>query len=151
MSGTNYVLGFLFSEEGEVALIRKARPAWQAGKWNGVGGKIEADEAPTDAMSREYEEETWQKVTNWQKVARLIDVRGYVVHVFAAMGSPTSTEKVNVDAGNYVHVEEMMEVFDMSRLPSLVLPNVKWLVPMAWSVLIGAETRAATFDIMERP
>lgn len=54
-----YVLGFMFNEdESKVLLIMKNRPAWQAGKLNGVGGKIEAGETPIQAMEREFAEET---------------------------------------------------------------------------------------------
>ena len=36
---TGYACGFLFSDDRRhVVLIRKRRPAWQAGKLNGVGG-----------------------------------------------------------------------------------------------------------------
>src|SRR5690349_13991679 len=41
-----YALGFLFDGTGRVVLIRKRRPAWQAGLLNGVGGKVEPGEAP---------------------------------------------------------------------------------------------------------
>ena len=38
-----YVCGFLFSpDRKKVLLIRKRRPAWQAGKLNGVGGKVDS-------------------------------------------------------------------------------------------------------------
>lgn len=51
------VLGFYWSE-GKVVLIRKARPAWQAGRLNGVGGHVEpTDESPQHAMAREMREE----------------------------------------------------------------------------------------------
>lgn len=55
-----YVVGFLFSEdESRVLLVLKNRPAWQEGKLNGVGGKIEAGETPLQAMEREFKEETY--------------------------------------------------------------------------------------------
>jgi 8-oxo-dGTP pyrophosphatase MutT (NUDIX family) len=55
-----YVVGFLFSEdESRVLLVWKNRPAWQDGKLNGVGGKIEAGETPLQAMEREFKEETY--------------------------------------------------------------------------------------------
>lgn len=71
---TEYVCGFMFSEDREnVLLIQKDRPEWQAGKLNGVGGKIEFvdqervkfDEAFHNysvapcfyAMTREFKEE----------------------------------------------------------------------------------------------
>jgi 8-oxo-dGTP diphosphatase len=57
----NYVLGFLFDDQGgRVVLIEKLRPLWQAGKLNGVGGKYETswDNDLKCAMVREFEEET---------------------------------------------------------------------------------------------
>lgn len=54
-----YVLGFMFNlAESKVLLVWKNRPAWQAGKLNGVGGKIEEGETPIQAMNREFAEET---------------------------------------------------------------------------------------------
>ena len=41
-----------------VVLIRKSRPEWQAGRLNGVGGKVEEGEDPYQAMRREFWEET---------------------------------------------------------------------------------------------
>jgi 8-oxo-dGTP diphosphatase len=55
---TDFVVGFAFDDLGRVALVRKARPAWQAGKLNGIGGHIEPGESPVDAMDREFMEET---------------------------------------------------------------------------------------------
>lgn len=54
-----YVLGFAFDKEFKhVLLVWKNRPRWQAGKLNGVGGKIEPGEAVRAAMVREFQEET---------------------------------------------------------------------------------------------
>lgn len=54
-----YVLGFVFNHDAsKVLLIQKNRPAWQAGKFNGLGGKIEGQESPLLAMVREFREET---------------------------------------------------------------------------------------------
>lgn len=60
MTIKHYVLGFAFDEAMEnVVLIKKERPQWQAGKLNGVGGKVETiDATPRDAMIREFYEET---------------------------------------------------------------------------------------------
>lgn len=57
-----YVLGFAFTHDGRVALIRKNRPAWQAGKLNGIGGKVEESENASAAMAREFYEETGVKI-----------------------------------------------------------------------------------------
>ena len=53
-----YACGFLFSlDRTRVLLIRKRRPAWQAGKLNGLGGKVEPGESFHDALVRELCEE----------------------------------------------------------------------------------------------
>ena len=55
----HYVLGFMFDPTRErILLIRKNRPRWQAGKLNGIGGKVEPGESPVSAMVREFTEET---------------------------------------------------------------------------------------------
>lgn len=64
----NYVVGFYISWDlKKFVMIKKKRPAWQAGKYNGIGGKIEhyngdeyphSSELPKVAMAREFEEET---------------------------------------------------------------------------------------------
>lgn len=41
-----------------VVVIKKERPAWQAGRWNFPGGKIEQGESPAQAAAREFQEET---------------------------------------------------------------------------------------------
>ena len=54
-----YVLGFMFSADGQdVALIRKDHPEWQAGLYNGIGGKRKKNESYSAAMEREFFEAT---------------------------------------------------------------------------------------------
>ncbi|WP_164969449.1 hypothetical protein [Halarcobacter ebronensis] len=51
----HYVTGFLFTKDFKhVVLIKKLNPEWQRGLFNGVGGKVEENEKPCDAMSREF-------------------------------------------------------------------------------------------------
>lgn len=57
-----YVLGLAFTESG-VVMVQKNRPAWQAGKLNFVGGKLERGERPIDCMVREFLEETGVQTT----------------------------------------------------------------------------------------
>jgi 8-oxo-dGTP pyrophosphatase MutT (NUDIX family) len=65
-----YVVGFAITPHtGRVLLLKKAKPTWQAGKYNGVGGKIEPGEWPISAMVREFHEETTFRVERlfWQR------------------------------------------------------------------------------------
>jgi hypothetical protein len=65
--GTLYVAGFLFREnKTQVALIEKQRPAWQKGKLNGIGGRVEIDETPREAMKREFKEEAGADISQWR-------------------------------------------------------------------------------------
>src|SRR5436309_3669493 len=80
-----YVCGFLFSpDRRRVLLIRKRRPAWQAGRLNGVGGKIEPGEGPGQAMRREFREEAGLDVADWQPAVELTgsDWRGTFFRAF---------------------------------------------------------------------
>ncbi len=99
-----YVVGFVFSKDlSRVLLVLKNRPAWQNGKFNGIGGKIEADETAFEAMNREFVEETyfdgwmdtrgyWRRIV-WEQVGLRHrpalshdgEDGSYEVHVFAAM------------------------------------------------------------------
>ncbi len=54
-----FVVGFAFNEtKTSVLLVRKLRPEWQKGFFNGIRGHIEKDESPFDTMRRECKEET---------------------------------------------------------------------------------------------
>src|SRR4051812_36466506 len=73
MDKTYYVVGFYFSDN-RVVLIRKSRPDWQAGKLNGVGGKVElSDQSARHAMAREFLEETGKQTgaDDWNYVCGL--------------------------------------------------------------------------------
>lgn len=60
-----YVVILLFNEQHDrVLLIRKNRPQWQAGKLNGLGGKVEPSETPHHAATRELKEEAMIIVTD---------------------------------------------------------------------------------------
>lgn len=85
---TKYVMGFMFDQRtNEVVLIRKNRPAWQAGKLNGVGGHIEEGETPSECMSREFLEETGVKIEpeQWAQFAVMFDP-AFEVYCFYAHG-----------------------------------------------------------------
>lgn len=83
----NYVCGFLFHPpSNSVALIEKKKPAWQYGKLNGIGGKIEVGENPLSAMIREFAEETSVMCDRW----KLIRVERF------ANGAPDGEKTTNV-------------------------------------------------------
>ncbi|MFC5598469.1 NUDIX hydrolase [Deinococcus cellulosilyticus] len=121
-----HVLGFAFDPSAtQVVLIQKNRPAWQQGKLNGVGGKIEEGETPLQAMCREFEEETGLRLDNWQHFATLI---GSGLEVFCF---ETRTEHLHL-----LHscTDEEVSVYPLPDLPEHVHHNLRYLIPLALDV-----------------
>ena len=131
-----YVVGFMFSKDGrDVALIRKNRPEWQAGKFNGVGGKIEpTDESPVAAMSREFYEETGVNVLrqNWN---HFITMTGETDAAITGEKQPFKIYFFRTFSNLIQHAgtvtDEQIYVLPADDLPKSVVPNLKFLVPMA--------------------
>jgi 8-oxo-dGTP pyrophosphatase MutT (NUDIX family) len=130
---TDYVLGFYFGKDREdVYLIEKLKPAWQKGKFNGIGGHIEEGETPHAAMVREMHEETGLVVPHWRHYATMVDGDARIV-VFDAVyeekwlpllpSNPTA-EKVIV-----ANVPSIILNRFTPRYP--VIGNLPWLITMA--------------------
>ena len=117
----SYVVGFL-REDDMILLIEKKRPDWQAGKLNGIGGKIEASETPLAAMVREFKEETGLRIQEWSKSA-IMQGPDWIVHVFYAYGRIFNAKTIT---------DESVVIVDKDRLPNRVLPNLHWLIPLSF-------------------
>ncbi len=137
---TRYVAGFLFGDQSwgrNVALIRKARPTWQAGRCNGIGGRVEDGETPAEAMAREFREETgWTERIEWQEYATLSDARGWIVHFFRglalvdchlAIEASTREADEKVEKVQIWHVENIRSGIQRGQ----IIPNLGWLIPLA--------------------
>lgn len=121
-----YVLGFAFNLATEsVLLIEKQKPDWQRGLLNGVGGKIEeSDRQPHDAMSREFFEETGFHAVIWRRFC-LLKHFGNDVHCFSTI----VCQPVLVYKGK--NTEQPVWV-KQKELPTHIMPNLRWLIPMAF-------------------
>lgn len=119
----SYVLGFVMWGD-RVLLIRKNRPAWQAGKLNGIGGKVEAGESPRAAMVRECWEETAIHTTaaDWRLFA-LMDGTGWDCSCYVAEIDQVWNHRSVTD--------EILGVYDTKMVPPTALPNVPYLIAMA--------------------
>lgn len=126
MNEQQYVLGFAFNLSGDrVALVRKARPDWQAGKLNGFGGKVEPGETPHAAMHREFLEETGQHAALWQHFARLQDPGTFRVDCFWTFAQLDQLRSTNDEPIVRPLVAKLGEHF--------LVPGVSWLIPLALS------------------
>ena len=123
----NYVAGFMFDHaRSEVALIRKNKPAWQAGKLNGIGGKIEANETAYQAMVREFGEETG--VTNTEQSFRhfaILQGPQFSVDFFYTVGDLSLLQSPEDEK------VERVKLADIGILRSDMIENLPWLIGMA--------------------
>lgn len=132
-----YVVGFLFCGE-EVLLIRKARPQWQRGKLNGVGGHVEMGETFRAAMIREFLEETRVRGLIWEQFVQYSGVEDPgKVGATGGVGTPFEIaffrSEVKTKPAVSPTPDEPLEWWPISAIRQLnTLPNVQWLVPMAF-------------------
>jgi 8-oxo-dGTP diphosphatase len=124
-----YVLGFAFDNNDRVAVILKKRPAWQSGKYNGIGGKIEEGELPRRAMTREFKEETGFLIPpgDWRcfgQLAGKTDGQYWKVFLYAAYNIDLNELKSPTD--------EKVTIMPCAWIPRYAcIDNLKWLVPFA--------------------
>lgn len=144
-----YVLGFLFSKsfpsgtDNYVALISKIKPEWQYGLLNGIGGKIEENELPENAMRREFREETGLEIDDWKKFCKFTDEKGYIVHAYCSDIVSTQLGLCKLQP----LTEEVPNWYAVDKLDQLpVIPNLHWLIAMA----IWESKNNKYYDIIER-
>lgn len=123
----NYVVGFAFSaDSSKIVLIRKNRPAWMAGKLNGVGGKIEAGEEAVDAMVREFVEECGVEtmVSDWHYFMKIFGRDGDV-HCYRIFDDKVLSATTLLD--------EEVEIIDVSLdvIRAEGMGNLAWLTGIA--------------------
>lgn len=123
------VVGFAFSDDlRTVLLIRKRRPASQAGKLNGVGGKLEPGESFIDAMVREFHEESGIVTGpgDWTHFATL-DAPRWKVAFFKAVLPLYSLVRA---ANGPVLTHERLELHGLVGLREQdTMRNLRWMVP----------------------
>ncbi|MDD5475479.1 MAG: NUDIX domain-containing protein [Syntrophales bacterium] len=114
-----YVLGFLYWSG--VLLIQKTHPDWQAGKFNGIGGHIEAGETPLHAMRREFLEEAGADIPEheWEHFCTLIYPEA-TIYVFRTFG-PYQVE---------TKTDEPISWHLMTGFIGNVVANCNWLIPL---------------------
>ncbi len=122
-----FVVGFAFSKDrSKVVLVKKNRPAWQAGRMNGVGGKFEDGESPSECMVREFLEETGVQtsIEDWHYYTKIIGRDGDVF--FFRMFDDKVLSATTQNDEEVVILETKLDL-----LREHGLSNVPWLVGIA--------------------
>jgi len=160
-----YSLAFIFGtdDSGKVShllLIRKAKPQWQQGRLNGIGGGVETDESADECNAREVSEETHGRISlspdQWRRFARLsgkevynqrasktFEILLYTIKVHNTMLRAAAA--ATLGASEPLVLLYLNDLFTDENLK--VLPNVRWMVAMARSFEMGEVAEA--FDIQE--
>lgn len=126
-----YVAGFMFGcvngHALEVALVRKQKGGqFQVGKLNGIGGKIDGDETPMNAMIREFAEETGSETNSrdWREYC-VLGGTDWRVHFFVCL----------TGAGKVLQTieEEQIGWHSLNKDDFYLgcVPNLSWLIPLA--------------------
>ena len=116
----------MFSQDANhVVLIKKLNPQWQRGLFNGVGGKVEANESSIGAMVREFSEETGVSTQpeDWTCFAKVYRPDCYDVDMYFAQ-SDLAFDAKTVEA-------EEVHILKVAALPKNIFPNLQWLIPLA--------------------
>ena len=123
LSKPAFVLALLYSvDRRRVVLMRRTRPAWQAGRVNALGGRLQSGESAAAAARREVREECGVDVAEWREVLVWEDAE-YVMHVMRGV-SEHALEARSIE-DQEVFLEEVL------ALPDNVIDNLRWLVPLA--------------------
>ena len=139
----NYVLSFVFNPAlTRVLLIKKNRPASLAGRWNGIGGKIEQDEQPIDAAHRELFEEAGIR----SELLPLIDVElNAESTIFCFYGTAAEFD-------DYATVtDELVRPAGLGTLHQLPLDvDASWLIQLGVANLKGSHVRQGKIFIHDK-
>jgi 8-oxo-dGTP diphosphatase len=131
-----YVLALLFTpDRSRVVLMHKTRPAWQAGRVNALGGKLLVGEGVADAARREVLEEAGVDVRGWEEFL-VWDDPVYRMHAVRAFDAEAAAARTAED----------QEVFlaPVDALPSTLIDNLRWLVPLALDPDLAVPVRVAS-------
>lgn len=117
-----YVVGIIIDGERGL-LIEKNRPDWQKGKLNGIGGKIEKDETPLDAIIRETIEECGLTIHRWKEIKRdICEENDVEIYYFSSYVSDCILDC-------YVsNTDEKVIMYHKSSIPENVLPDIGMMI-----------------------
>lgn len=129
MSDKRWVCGFAFYKHKEATFVvlieKKSGPTIIVDHFNGVGGKIETQESPDQAMRREFREEAGVDIWNWRCFGILkVQDYGEVVMYTVDLTDEQLRQVRPMEA-------EPVCICEVSRLPSRTFKNLQWLIPMA--------------------
>ena len=126
---TEYVLGFAFHEDKVLLIFKRKGPAPVIGHLNGIGGKIEGNETPEEAMAREFKEECGLATLpeDWVMKIRM-EVVAYDAYIFI-MSTRFQVHRVPQQM-----TDERVSWQGVHSLEQInVVPNLRWMIPFLYA------------------
>jgi 8-oxo-dGTP diphosphatase len=114
----NYVVGII-TDGSKILLLRKNNPDWQKGLYNGVGGKVDLDETPLEAIKRGCQKEVGLEISNWSEIETIPLQSGVDLTYFFAVIEEEELKKAQGLE------DERAEFFDINNLPKNILKDLK--------------------------
>lgn len=130
-----YVLVFPRTADSteKILLVEKDRPAWQKGRLNLVGGKVEQGETAVDAAVRELAEESGMGVIGHPCHVGTIEGTNCVVYVVQVLLAENQKITPRPEETERVFWEYWAEVKNDPRL----ITNLKTIIPLCMAGLTG--------------
>ena len=137
----NYVICYARSEPvrfpSHILLVQKLRPAWQVGRYNLPGGKIEENETIHEAAVRELQEETNIKADH-VRIMGTIEAEDCTVYVCEC--TYDVSDPGNDAASMTDECVLWMPLTDALRDP-LLIDNLRIVIPFCFTQLTGWHVR----------
>lgn len=111
-----------------VLLVHKNKPAWQKGRLNLVGGKVEKGETPEDAAVRELKEETGLEPINKPVLCGEILGLDCVIHCFTVDVDEYSARRLRPRDEESETVEWF--TWQDAREDHRLIPNLRVIIPL---------------------
>ena len=124
-----YSLGFIIDKARNFVLLQESAHSWMNKKWNGIGGHIEENESPLQAMQREATEEiNMVKGSYWQhRITYLCP--GGTVFIFAHFSSSITRNVIPNILPKQKEAQDI-RMFDIDILPKYRMQNISWMIPL---------------------
>jgi len=121
---SRYTLSFIFTPELDMVwLIKKVKPEWQKGLYNGIGGKIEGGENVLFSAKREIKEESGTEIENLIRVGEInglnMDGEKFCVTVFTAI-SDKRLETKTIEKVRLVHLSNLKYITVVDNVYTLL-------------------------------
>jgi len=123
----HYCLGFIFDEDNQnVVLIKKARPDWMKGSYNGIGGEHAYGEIPVEAMRRKVRAEVGVIIHQWTHV--------FSLHGKGKDGKPYQVWVFRTNIENFKQIQTMtdeeVKSFPVDEINVPVVNDIRWMIPL---------------------